>query len=531
MVDAGSWHGRSNGAQTTLLRALAAGLALASAAGLGVAGCGESAAEVVAIWVDGAADDDGNRRVRIYDAGERDVVSIVPDIPGSGIDLLQIGVDGRARGIAVSATDATVWFQRVSGRRVTMSAAEAGRSELVATGFSFTRSGDAMLRALEVDPSVPPAWLLAPLSGPSPRVHVLSPPDRIPMGRRWVLAEAADAPVLVMAEARAMGSGADGQVLAVAYPSDEGQGPVVDDLRALGRGMLYGDGGNDGDGEDDADTSFLGGCPEGLCMSPSGRVLWTVTAFGSCELERWSWVDAASADEITLPRTLPVGCPGGTEARLVAALDDDLLVLDDRLRLYLVDVSEVVAAAEEAEGITGAGAVEPALPDVSALPKPSGISIPFLAAQGRVVVVSSQKGEVARVDAEGLRMVSGVQSTCVLRDGVAVSPGGVWVVQSCNGQNGAPSGLDGMIQRISVLGSELYSGTPMRPIAIDDEGNALLYSIASNDDDGAPRGLFVLTGDGKLSRVDELEPTPGLVMLPGLDGMGTPGRFAAAGPS
>lgn len=537
MVDAGSWHGRSNGAQTTLRRAVAArlALALASTVGLGVAGCGESAAEVVAIWVDGLADDDGNRRVRIYDAGERDVVSIVPDIPGSGIDLLQIGVDGRARGIAVSATDATVWFQRVSGRRVTMSAAEAGRSELVASGFAFTRSGDAMLRALEVDPSVPPAWLLAPLSGPSPRVHVLSPPDRIPMGRRWVLAEAADAPVLVMAEARATGSGADGQVLAVAYPSDEGQGPVVDDLRALGRGTLYGDGGSDGDGEDDADTSFLGGCPEGLCMSPSGRVLWTVTAFGSCELERWSWVDAASTDAITPPRTLPVGCPGGSEARLVAALDDDLLVLDDRLRLYLVDVSEVVAAAEaaeEAEGITGAGVDdEPALPVVSSLPKPSGISIPFLAAQGRVVVVSSQKGEVARIDAEGLRMVSGVQSTCVLRDGVVVSPGGVWVVQSCNGQNGGPSGLDGMIQRISVLGSELYTGLPMRPIAIDDEGNALLYSIASNDDDGVPRGLFVLTGDGKLSRVDELEPAPGLVILPGLDGGGTPGRFAAAGPS
>lgn len=533
MVDVGSRHGRSNGAQTTLQRMLA------GAIGLGAAGCGESAAEVVVVWVDAAADDDGNRRVRIYDAGEREQASIIPDIPGSGIDLLQVGVDGRARGVALSATDETVWFQRDSGRRVTMTAAAVGREEFVAPGFSFTRSGDAMLRALEVDPAMPPAWLLAPLSGPSPRVHLLSAPDRVPLGRRWVLAHAADAPLLVMAEARQEGSGADGQVLAVAYPSDEGQGPVVDDLRALGRGLVYGDGGNDDD-ESGSASSFLGGCPEGLCMSPSGRALWTVAAYRDCELERWSWVDAASAEADTPPLTLAIGCPGGTPTRLVAALDDDLVVLDDRLRLYLVDASELVAAAREQQangGATGEGGeaepvepLEPLEPSVSSLPKPSGISVPYLAAQGRVLVVSSQKGEVARVDAEGLRMVSGVQSTCVLRDGLAVSPGGAWVVQSCNGQNGAPSGLDGTIQRISVLGSELYTGTPMRPIAVDDEGNALLYSIASDDDDGVPRGLFVLSGDGKLTRVDELEPPPGRVLLTGSDGEASPGRFAASGP-
>jgi hypothetical protein len=127
-------------------------------------------------------------------------------------------------------------------------------------------------------------------------------------------------------------------------------------------------------------------------------------------------------------------------------------------------------------------------------------------------------------------MVSGVQSTCVLRDGFAVSPGGAWVVQSCNGQNGGPDGLDGQIQRISVLGSEIYAGLPMRPIAVDDEGNALLYSIASDDDDGVPRGLFVLTGDGQLTRVDELEPFPGQVLVATPDGVGRPGRFAAGGP-
>lgn len=524
MVDAGSRHGRAVGAQSTLRRGAA--VALASVVVLGAAACGEPAAEVVAVWVDGLADDDGNRRLRIYDEGERDVASIVPDIPGSGIDLLQVGVDGRARGFVVSATDETVWFQRGSGRRVTLSAAAVGRKELVAPAFSFTRSGDALLRVLEVDPVLPPVWLLAPLSGPAPRVHVLSPPDRDPLGRRWVLAGAADAPVLVMAEARPSGAGADGEVLAVAYPSDEGEGPVVDDLRALGRGVVYGEGGSADD------PSYLGGCPEGLCLSPSGRVMWTVAGDGGCELVRWSWVDATSTESLTPTRTFAAACPGGDEARLVAALDDDLVVLDDRLRLYLVDLGEVVAAAEAGpDAGDGAGPIVPREPVVTSLPKPSGITRPHLVARGRVLVASARTGEVARIDADGVRVVNGVQSTCILVDGLAVSPGGAWVVQSCNGQNGAPSGFDGTIQRISVLGSELYTGLPMRPVAIDDEGNALLYSIASNDDDGVPRGLFVLTGDGQLTRVDELEPAPGLVMLPGADGVGVPGRFAAAGPS
>lgn len=488
--------------------------------GLGAAGCGEPAADVVATWVDGVADDEGNRGVRIYQAGERDVVSIVPDIPGSGIDLLQIGVDDRGRGIVVSATDATVWLERDSGRRVTLSAAEAGRSELVATGFSFTRSGDALLRVLEVDAALPPTWLLSPLSGPlGQRPLLLAPPAPAGEDHRWVLAQAADAPVIAMA--MVSDSAVSGEVLAVAYPSELGEGPMVDDLRPLARGTM--------EGREPApaeDLRYLPGCPEGLCMAPSGRVLWSLAQGSQCELQRWSWVDATSTQGPTPPVLVPLPCPGDGVAQLVAALDDDLLVFDDPLRLHLVQLSLEL----EPGGATAGGAVEVEA-TVASLPKPSGVLVPHLVGRGRVLLVSSQQGEVARIDADGVRMVSGVQSTCVLRDGFAVSPGGTWVVQSCNGQNGGPDGLDGQIQRISVLGSEVYGGLPMRPIAIDDEGNALLYSIASDDEDGVPRGLFVLTGDGQLTRVDELEPFPGRVLVATPDGVGAPGRFAAGGPS
>jgi hypothetical protein len=497
-------EGRSRHRRASCARALASAWLVVGAGAGAAAGCGEAMSDVVAVWVDGASDGAGNRPVRIYAAGERDTLAIIPDIPGSSIDLLQVGVDARARGIAVSATDATVWIERGSGRRVTVSAAAAGREELVAPGFSFTRSGDGILRALEVDASLPPAWVFAPLSGPDAlRVHAVGPPTVAAPAHRWVLRHAADAPVLVWAEVRE--TWVDGQVLVLAYPSEVGQGPVVDDLRPLARGILR------APGPVSSNLGFLVGCADGMCLSPSGRLLYTFVDDEVCDLWRWSWVEAETSQGTTLPERVSLACPGGVgvPTQLTAVLDDDLLVLDDALRLYLVDL----------------GARR-----VTSLPKPGGVLVPYVVAHGHVLVVSSQQGEVARVDAEGLRMVSGVQSACLLRDGFAVSPGGAWVVQSCNGQTGT-EGIDGLIQRISVLGSELYSGLPMRPIAIDDEGNALLYSVSSGDEDGVPRGLFVLTGDGQLTRVDELEPAPGRVMLPGEDGEGTPGRFAAGGPS
>lgn len=462
-------------------------------------------ADVVAIWVDSVSDDVGNRPVRIYEAGERDVMSIVPDIPRTNIDLLQVGVDARSRGLAVSATEETVWVERGSGRHVRVTADAVGRYEQLAPEFSFTRSGDAVLRGLVLDASLPPVWLFAPLTGPQGlHVGVLGPPAVAAAGRHWAVHHAADAPVIVMAEIDDGLPAVDGQVLALAYPSEAGQGPLVDDLRPLARGVVL------APANQAAGSQFLAGCRDRLCLSPSGRHLYTRTSDSGCDVWRWSWVEAASSDVDTPPERVSITCPDGYETQLAAVLDDELLVLDDALRIYLVDLD-------------GGSVV--------ALPKPGGVLTPYLVDQGHALVVSSQQGEVAMVDARGPRMVSGVQSACTGQDGFAVSPRGIWVVQSCNGQAGAVDGIDGLIQRISVLGSDLYTGVPMRPIAIDDEGNALLYSVGSSDEDGVPRGLFVLTGDGQLTRIDELEPSPGLVLLTRQDEEGRPGRFATSGPS
>lgn len=469
---------------------------------LGATGCGEAAVDVVAVWVDGVSDGEGNRNVRIYDAGERRVLPIIPDIPGSGIELLQVGVDPRGRGVAVSGTTETVWIERDSGRSVTLGATSMGRN-LVAPGFSFTTAGDAILRALDLEPEQPPAWLLAPLSGPAAlQVHVLEPPRGATALHQWSLHYAADAPVVMWAE---IGSSAlDGELLALAYPSDEGEGPWVDDLRPLGRGIVVAAKGLG------YDPSFLPGCADRLCVAPSGRVAHVMASSSGCALLRWSWEEAESTAVDTPPTSVRPPCPTAEQIRLVAVLEDDVVVMDDLVRIHLIDL--------------GAGTVR-------SLPKPAGELALHVVDRGHGLVISSSDGSVARVDASGPRMVSGVQSPCLERDGFAVSPSGVWVVQSCNGQNGAPAGVDGQIQRISVLGTESYSGVPMRPIAIDDEGNALLYSFSSDDDDGVPRGLFVLTGDGQLMRVDELEPFPARVLVEGVDGELGPGRFAAGGPS
>lgn len=515
-MHAGSGHTRGSGARTTL-----AGVML-GVLGSMASGCAEPAADVVAMWVDGQADEAGNRRLRIYEAGERDSLSIVPDIPGADIDLMQMGVDARARGVAVSATDATVWLQRGSGRRVTLSAEVVGRREQLGPDFSFTHGGDGILRPLAVDAALPPAWLFAPLSGPgSLRVHLVGPPTIAREDHRWVLHHAADAPVLVWAETGGSPSAVNGRVLALAYPSDEGQGPLVDDLRPLARGTLH------GVGADPQDERFLTGCPDGLCMSPSGRMLYAVARPESCDLVRWSWLDAGWTDADTPPVAVALPCPAGVEeARLVAVLDDALVVLDDGLRLHLFDVGELGG---EAPPPADDALDEPSVPSLSSLPKPRGPLVPHLAAHGRVLVVSSERGEVVRVDPEGARLVSGVQTGCESRAAFEVSPSGAWVVQTCS-DPAQDSGLDGQIQRISVLGTELYAGLPMLPIAIDDDGNALLYSVGADDDEGVPRGLFVLTGDGQLTRVDELEPHPGRVVVDGRNGEKVPGRFAAGGP-
>src|SRR5690606_15547950 len=88
---------------------------------------------------------------------------------------------------------------------------------------------------------------------------------------------------------------------------------------------------------------------------------------------------------------------------------------------------------------------------------------------------------------------------------------GHWVVQSCAAVDASLSTGQGLVLRISSLGLEQFIGIPMRAMAVDDGGNVLLYSYDATTAAAEPRGLFVLSGEGRLARVDELEPSPAFI--------------------
>ena len=492
---------RPRGHSASYARACALALGLTTAPA-----CGEPSVDVVVVWVDGVANDQGRLPVRIYDSGERDSLEIESDVPGANADLLSVGIDNRARGVGLSEESTNVWIDRGSGRTVTTTIDDAGPGA-VASGFWFARGGDATLRRFELEDEAAPLWLLAPLSGPEGlQVYPLRPPRPATSTLRWSIREAQDAPVIVLAEVGGARPSIQGEVVAVAYPSDFGEGPVVDQLQPLARGFFIGR----GIANDSSNYITPPACPERACLSPSGRWLYGMDPDGGCQLLRWSWTEAETENQQMPVEELDFACPGPDVAVLAAVLGDDLVVWDDPLRLYLVDLA--------------AGRIQSVV-------KPRGPLQSFLVDRGRALVVVSEAGEVVRVDAFQPRTISTVQLPCDADHDVVVSPSGNWMVRTCNGQVAAPDGLDGQVQRVSVLGTELYSGIPMIPIAVDDDGNALLYSVSSGDEEAVPRGLFVLSGGGDLTRVDDLEPFPARVSLPGPDGQGIAGRFAAAGPA
>lgn len=478
-----------------------------------LAGCGEPASRVVAVWLDGQANDEGNRGVRIYEAGERRRLTFEPTIPDSETDLLQVAVERRGRGVVLSGRTSTTYVEiEDGGGRVGRLDASLVDESLVALApdFFMLKNDDAILRQIAPDDLVTgPRWAMLPTRATfGLRPLLLQTPGAATLGSKWTLASASDAPVIVWTEARGNPLHPEGAIVATAYPGDSGPGVGIVEPIVLARGVLQGR-----PIDDTAGPGRVPGihCPRRLCVSPSAELVYTM-ADQPCVLWRWSWKDAVATggDAATVRIALP-GCPAERDPWLAAVLDDERVVLDDDDRLYLFDLNAGV---------------------MQAVPKLGrGLSRVEIRDRGHVLVYVSHEGEVIRIDADGPRLVSAERGLCSVADSIAVSPLGHWVIVTCAAFGGDfRSDGGGTVMRVSALGLEQWTGIAMRPLAIDDEGNALLYSFDSDDLDGTPvpRGLFVLGGDGQLARVDDLEPAPAEIALYHEVVGRTMGRFAAA---
>ena len=214
-----------------------------------------------------------------------------------------------------------------------------------------------------------------------------------------------------------------------------------------------------------------------------------------CTIWWWRWEEAdeptseVEPELVVLDQDGDQGCVTGADPHLLAQLEHDLVVLDDEIRLYVADLS------------TGRIRSGTKLWDLPAAHR--------LARRGRSLTIISPELEVVSVDATGVRTISAQRAPCPSGLLALSSPSGLWTLATCTGDGAFVPEEAGSVYRVSPLGLEILGGVAMVPLGIDDAGNGLLYSY--EPDNGEPRGLFVLTGDGQLARVDDLEPEPALV--------------------
>lgn len=456
-------------------------------------GCADPAVDAVVAWVEAIDDGRGIRKLQVYDRGERYALELQPPEAGSGTEQLRIEVDTRGNGIAISGETGTAYASLRTGRQPWLGRDAVGGQEL-SERFALTRNGDAVLRGLASD--ITGLRLLMPTTSARAGDTIrLEPPS---VGAQNVLLQASDAPVLFWVTQYATSTGPAytvGPVRALLYPSEHGGGlPEVDAVRVLGEGFV-------------SSTSWLvdpmeqrigdDWCPGRACVSPDGRSLVVPSDTSPCTFAWWRWEDADpdDPDRVVQPVlvTIEEVCPELPEPwSMFAQIGHDKIVLDDDDRVYVVDLS------------TG---------DVDAGPKLwDNAGSVRLADRGRAVLLVSSDSQVVRLDADGFRLLSSESHPCLGGAvDVVVSDSGYWVARPCNGDGTFIPADTGKILRLSPLGLQAFPGIPMRPLAIDDEGNVLLYS---HDDDEDPRGLFVLSSDGQVARIDPLEPQPDLVTDP-----------------
>ena len=447
-------------------------------AGVG-AGCGAEPVEARAIWVDdisGAGEE--RRTIHVYDRGELDSFEVV----GVREPVQRVRLDPRGAGVLVRAGDRRgAWFDLDDGRRLPLLLPPAGIAGQATVGFA----GDALTWIDDVDGALE----LVPLT-PGLELERRVDGTMIPLARgsgfAWVRA-AEDAPILFV------GGRGGGRASFVRYP-DAVDAPLVLALEAEAEGLSL----PSTPSEARTCTTSLG-CFTQLAIEPSGEL----AAFASDPAGPWQLFERrapAAAGPWVLPDSL-TEVAEGAGLRLLALLDLDRSVWLGAGQLYTLDRR------------TGA---------VDNLPLFASPPLHWtLADRGRAVLLVSSSGPVYRIDQTGIRALALETTDCPGPGDPVVSPGGRWIAWTCVDPGAELAATSGVVVRVSAAGLERFVGVPMATLAIDDDGDLLLYSVESSLVDqvdgvgpaSVPRNLFSLARDGVLTRIDELEPAPAPVLL------------------
>lgn len=458
---------------------------------VGLAGCGEPPVQARAVWIDEVKQEDQSRRLHVYDRGRVEQLQLVlpPDLP-----LLRAQMGPRGRGLLIRSDDENATYVDLEdGRYLPLRLTPPPNN--VADPVQYTASGDALFWRTPDELSVVPLTPGAPLEWSS-EGDWLEPLHAHVGSTGWTVSALA-APVLFAADPIGFwsegGNQGQGQIVALRY-GETGTEALA--LRELGRwnrpapSLLR--------RQQDCSEALL--CGADWVVDPGGDTLTIdVNSFDAkCRFSRWRWGDPADDDCIAMPEAL---VDTSSLLGLVAALDDDILVLRDHLRLHHLDLR------------TG---------QVTSLPILGEPPYAWrLVDGGRALVWISLEGPIVRIDRSGLDIVSTVQTACMpgpQSGGLEVSPDGRWAAWGCRPSEdpSRPSFQQSAIVRASSGGIERLEGIPMVVLSIDDEGNVLMYSTENSDTadaegvamSGKPLSLWALSTDKVLARVHPMEPTP-----------------------
>jgi hypothetical protein len=473
-------RGRQTGSSRAPSHAPVCSIACSIAALCSTLACGGESVAARAIWVDGFAGEDA-RRIHVYDRGERYTFEVF----GESAPKERVRLGPRGRGLIVRAGERRgAWFDLDDGRRLPLllPPSVAGGTPPV----EFAARGDALWWRDEVDDSL----TLVPLA---PGLALAREEDgsMVPLTEAGALHWARscpDAPVLLVRET-------EGDLSFLRYPDDDRD--VLGIVReATAEGLP-----SPGSPTEAHNCLSATKCFSLVGVEPRGEL--AILAPGKDG--PWYEFDRRApeiAGELELPEPLASAATTGGGLGLLQVLDRSTSVWLGAGQLYRWDRANA---------------------SVESVPLFAQPLFWFSAERGRALVLLSSTGPMYRVDTERLEILNLETTDCTLAPASepVVSPSGRWAGWTCLDPDSEVSAASGVVVRVSATGLERHVGVPMSALAIDDEGDLLLFSVESIYTDrvdgvaptSRPRNLFVLSSEGVLTRIDELEPAPTPVLL------------------